>query len=245
MSVITTELKALAVLRWGALLWLADLCTKMFSVGSWNRSVVEESLTSRLTVQAKSLKHFLPVLQSSFQVRVDQWNGQLYRLVPVLFFHQSRISRSWCIAYKHSICCSNSVHQFICLSHSWSVSTQLNISRKPLWLDLQPFDIKSRLRHSWKLAQVVNSHLVCDPTIRCGACRRKWGLTLICVLVARPRRCLTLSNPVPWQNWIAAYLGYTLRMKTLFCGWPVIVHDTHTRRRRIYQTFLTVVVSCI
>ena len=24
--------------------------------------------------------------------------------------------------------------------------------------------------------------------------------TLICVLVARPRRCLTLSNPVPWQN---------------------------------------------
>jgi len=25
-----------------------------------------------------------------------------------------------------------------------------------------------------------------------------------CVLVARPRRCLTLSNPVPWQNWMAA-----------------------------------------
>ena len=35
--------------------------------------------------------------------------------------------------------------------------------------------------------------------------------TLICVHVARPRRCLTLSNPVPWQNWMAAYLGYTLR----------------------------------
>ena len=45
--------------------------------------------------------------------------------------------------------------------------------------------------------------------------------TLICVLVARPRWCLTLSNPVPWQNWMAAYLGYTLRMKTLFRGWPV------------------------
>ena len=52
----------------------------------------------------------------------------------------------------------------------------------------------------WKSAQVVNSHLVCDPTIRqpgfdlprqqwsllnhfrtkqghCGACRRKWRLT--------------------------------------------------------------------
>jgi len=55
--------------------------------------------------------------------------------------------------------------------------------------------------------------------------------TLICILVARPRWCPTLSNPVPWQNWMAGYLGYTLRMKTLFRGWPVMVHDTHTRRR--------------
>ena len=30
---------------------------------------------------------------------------------------------------------------------------------------------------------------------------------------------------------MAAYLDYTLRMKTLFRGWPVMVHDTHTRRR--------------
>jgi len=73
-------------------------------------------------------------------------------------------------------------------------------SKKPLWLDLQPVDIKSRWRHNWKLAQVINSHLVCDPTIQqpgfdppwqqwsllnhfrteqghCGACRRKWRLT--------------------------------------------------------------------
>jgi len=72
-------------------------------------------------------------------------------------------------------------------------------SRKPLWLDLQPVDIKSRWRHNWKSAQVINSHLVCDPTIRqpafelhrqqcsllncfrteqghCSACRRKWQL---------------------------------------------------------------------
>jgi len=55
--------------------------------------------------------------------------------------------------------------------------------------------------------------------------------TLICVLAARPRRCLVLSNPVPWQNWMAAYLGYTLRMRTLFRGWPIMVNDTHTRRR--------------
>ena len=73
-------------------------------------------------------------------------------------------------------------------------------SRKPLWLDLQPVDIKSRWRHNWKSAQVVNSHLVCDPTIRqsgfdlprqqwsllncfrteqghCGACWSQWRLT--------------------------------------------------------------------
>ena len=111
-------------------------------------------------------------------------------------------------------------------------------------------------RHAVSLCvcMCVYSHLVCDPTIRqpgfdlplqqwsllncfhteqghCGACRRKWRLT-DCVLVARPRRCLTLSNPVPWQNWMAAYLGYTLRMKTLFRGRPVMVHDTHTTRRR-------------
>ena len=41
----------------------------------------------------------------------------------------------------------------------------------------------------------------CTEQGHCSACRRKWRLTdcqtLICVLVARPRRCLTLSNPVP------------------------------------------------
>jgi len=133
-------------------------------------------------------------------------------------------------------------------------------SRKPLWLDLQLVDIKSRWRHNWKLAQVVNSHLLCDPTIRQPGFdlpQQQWSLltifarnrdtavpaegngdlqTLICVLVARPRRCPTLSNPVPGQNWMAAYLGYTLRMKTLFRGWPIMVHDTHTRKRRLLRS---------
>ena len=72
-------------------------------------------------------------------------------------------------------------------------------SRKPLWLDLQPIDIKSQWRHNRKSAQVVNSHLLCGPTIQqpgfdlpqqqwsllnafrteqghCSACRRKWRL---------------------------------------------------------------------
>ena len=63
-------------------------------------------------------------------------------------------------------------------------------------------DIKSRWRHNWKSAQMVNFHLVCDPRIpkpgfifnlrqqpwsllnrfhkeqrHCGACTRKWRLT--------------------------------------------------------------------
>jgi len=53
------------------------------------------------------------------------------------------------------------------------------------------------------------------------------------VLVARRRQCSTLSNTVPWQKWMAAYLGYTLRMKMLFHGWPVMIHDTHMRRKRL------------
>jgi len=31
---------------------------------------------------------------------------------------------------------------------------------------------------------------------------------------------------------MAAYLGYTLRMRTLFRGWPIMLNDTHTRRSR-------------
>ena len=57
--------------------------------------------------------------------------------------------------------------------------------------------------------------------------------TLICILVARPRWCPTLSNPVPGQNWMVAYLSYTLQMKTLFHGWPIMVHDMHIRRRKL------------
>jgi len=68
--------------------------------------------------------------------------------------------------------------------------------------------------------------------------------TLIYVLVARPRWCPTLSNPVSWQNWMLAYLGYTLRMKTLFHGWPVMVHHTHMRRRSICVSGLLAAYIC-
>jgi len=117
------------------------------------------------------------------------------------------------------------------------------------FLECYSVSVASSMEDNWKLAQVVNSHL-CDPTIwqQGFDLPREQGLywtifalnrdtavpaegngdlqTLICVLVVRPRRCPTLSNPVPWQYWMAAYLGYTL-----FLGWPVMVHDMHTRRR--------------
>jgi len=58
--------------------------------------------------------------------------------------------------------------------------------------------------------------------------------------MARHTRCLTLLNPVVWQNWLAAYLGCTLRMKTLFRGWPVVVHDMHTRRSAVGRSFRSI-----
>ena len=45
--------------------------------------------------------------------------------------------------------------------------------------------------------------------------------------------CRILS---PEQNWMAAYPGYTLQMKTLFRRWPVMAHETHTRRRSRTKT---------
>jgi len=44
---------------------------------------------------------------------------------------------------------------------------------------LSPFINLSRWRHNWKSAQVVNSHLVCDPTIRqpgFDLTRQQWSL---------------------------------------------------------------------
>ena len=50
--------------------------------------------------------------------------------------------------------------------------------------------------------------------------------------LAKTGLCPTLWNPVLWLSWMAAYPGCTLQMKTLFPGWPIIVHDTHMKRRR-------------
>ena len=51
-------------------------------------------------------------------------------------------------------------------------------SRRPLWLDLRPVDIRGRWGHGWRSAQVVISLLVCGPTVRrsgFGLPRRQWS----------------------------------------------------------------------
>jgi len=84
--------------------------------------------------------------------------------------------------------------------------------------------------------QVVNSHLMCDPTIwqpgfdlprqqwsllnsfctkqrHCGACRRKWRLTDTDLCPCGETQ--TMSHMVascPWQSWMAAYPRYTLQI---------------------------------
>jgi len=116
--------------------------------------------------------------------------------------HLLRHLLSSALTWRHTS--SNSVtRNYCCRAHEVTRSqvTLLRLtSRKPLLLYLQEFDIKSRWRYNWKSAQVVNSHLVCDPTIRqpgfdlprqqwslmnrfrreqghCGACREKLRLT--------------------------------------------------------------------
>jgi len=131
-------------------------------------------------------------------------------------------------------------------------------SRKPLWLDLQPIDIKSRWRHNWKSAQMVNSHLVCDPKIwqpgfnfprqqwsllnrfrteqgHCSACRRKWRLTDtdLCPC-GETQTMFYIVEFCPLTKLNGGLTRLTLRMKTLFRGWPIMVNDTHTRRRRMH-----------
>jgi len=190
---------------------------------------------------------------------------QCYKVDPISLFS------SYMLYEAVSLLPSDKLVEKIVKHDSWPIQPHIFsppllwlTSRKPLWLDLQTADIKSQWRHNWKSAQVVNCHLVCDPTIQQPGfrppsatvvsaepflhgtgtlqCLQKEMATyrLICVLVARPRRCPTLSNPVPWQNWMAPCLGYTLRMKMLFHGWPVMVHDTHTGRRRLLPMVMVV-----
>jgi len=40
------------------------------------------------------------------------------------------------------------------------------VARRPIWLDTTPVDQSAQWEEDWSSAAVVNSHLVCDPTIQ-------------------------------------------------------------------------------
>ena len=65
-----------------------------------------------------------------------------------------------------------------------------------------------------KLSGICRKCVTIHLKVICICMRTEALQTLICVHVARPRQCFTLSNPVPWQKLMAAYLSYTLRMKS-------------------------------
>ena len=84
--------------------------------------------------------------------------------------------------------------------------------------------------HNWKSVQVVNSHLVCDPTIRqpgfdlprqrwsllnclrteqghCGACRRKWQDPFHCI---RCSNCMHVKASVSARMSLVRLVQYSL-----------------------------------
>ena len=61
------------------------------------------------------------------------------------------------------------------------------IARRPIWADTTPVDQSSQLEEDWLSAALVNSHLVCDPTIQ--------QLALICR--ATPGHCRTVRGQGP------------------------------------------------
>ena len=158
----------------------AEYCTPV-----WSRS----AHTSRVDVQLNSTMH---LISGTLRSTPLPWLPVLSNIEPPALQRKAAIDKLVEKIVKHD---------------SWPIQPDiLNppllrlTSWKPLWLDLQPVDNKSRRRHNWKSAQVVNSHLVCDPTFpqpnfdlpwqrwsllkcfrmkqeHCGACRRKWRLT--------------------------------------------------------------------
>ena len=150
-----------------------------------------------LQAQAYTTNHIMMLMGGDFQYQKAGVNyknidkliryvneaavGRMFDLHGVTSLPQFIALRSLCVICKAAFGQSLKMHLFLCLSAC-------------------VVDIKSQWRHNWKSVQVVNSHLVCDPTIRqlgfdlprqqwsllnrfcteqghCGACRRKRRLT--------------------------------------------------------------------
>jgi len=146
---------------------------------------MSESVKSHLpSIKLAGQRSFLSTLATCYQLTPLAWLPVLSNIEPPALRSKAATDK---LVEKHD---------------SWPIQPDILsppllrlTSRKSLWQDLQPVDIKSRWRHNCKSAQVVNFHLVCDPTIRqpgfdipwqqwslmnhfrtkqghCGACRR-------------------------------------------------------------------------
>ena len=99
------------------------------------------------------------------------------------------------------------------------------VARRPIWADTTPVDQCAQWEEDWSSAAVVNSHLVCDPTIQqpgfdlpfhswtlanhfrtgqgpCRAKMHKWGLSSspLCDFWEQQ----TMEHIVDSQHWMAA-----------------------------------------
>jgi len=129
-------------------------------------------------------------------------------------------------------------------------------SRKRLWRELEPIDINSQWRVSWKSALVVSAHLMDDPTIRqpgfalprqhwsllnrfctgqghCGACRKKWKL--IDSDQCSCSETQILSNLAHWQDYTVACPNYTLQTMMPLPGWPVMAPECTRNNNNNYS----------
>jgi len=115
------------------------------------RTVNRRRCDAERSVDAELTRHPVESIQRAQRRRRRRW------LLPAL----QRKAATYRLVTKAS------AHESWPLHHDISNPPQLRLpSRKPLWRELEPADIKSQWRESWKSALVVNAHLLDDPTIR-------------------------------------------------------------------------------
>ena len=54
----------------------------------------------------------------------------------------------------------------LCMPMCLTTRKKRLVSRRPIWADTTPVDKRAQWEEDWLSASVVNSHLVCDPTIQ-------------------------------------------------------------------------------
>jgi len=191
LDVCHTSTHSVALLQWGAdadTLWSSALAL-CYSAGEYCASSVvpfSPHWTGRCTVETPRCVKFLALHPTPLP-----WLPVLANIEPPDLRRKAATDR---------LVVKAGAHESWPLHHDISNPPQLRLSsRKPLWCELEPADINSQWRESWKSSSVVNAHLVDDPTIRqpgfalprqqwfllnrfhtgqshCSACKKRWQL---------------------------------------------------------------------